>query len=192
MALGGGVADATQGVARADSRRVEGATGHVRKRLDSTELQPLAPLIMEPMTPLQTPPTDDACYLAFKARDARFEGCFFTGVTSTRIYCRPVCRVRTARRENCRFFAYAAQAEQAVRQVAALSGFASVRRFNAAFVQAYTLNPTRLRLKGVAPLVPGHSGLDNGIHVRLAYRPPYDTQAMLQFLPPARSTASKW
>ena len=116
MALGGGVADATQGVARADSRRVEGATGHVRKRLDSTELQPLAPLIMEPMTPLQTPPTDDACYLAFKARDARFEGCFFTGVTSTRIYCRPVCRVRTARRENCRFFAYAAQAEQAVSQ----------------------------------------------------------------------------
>ena len=186
MALGGGVADATQGVARADPGRAEGAAGDVRKRLDSTELQPSAPLIMEPMTPLQTPPTDDACYLAFKARDARFEG------EVTRIYCRPVCRVRTARRENCRFFAYAAQAERAVRQVAALSGFASVRRFNAAFVQAYTLNPTRLRLKGVAPLVPGHSGLDNGIHVRLAYRPPYDAQAMLQFLPPARSTASKW
>lgn len=97
------------------------------------------------MTPLQTPPNDDACYLAVKARDARFGGGFFTGVTCTRIYCR---RVRTPRRENCRFFAYAAQAEQAVRQVATLSGFASVRRFNAAFVQAYGLNPTGLRLSG--------------------------------------------
>ncbi|MCK7498971.1 MAG: hypothetical protein MZW92_56980 [Comamonadaceae bacterium] len=28
----------------------------------------------------------------------------FVGVTSTGIYCRPVCRVRTPRRENCRFF----------------------------------------------------------------------------------------
>jgi len=31
----------------------------------------------------------DACYLALKARDARFDGRFFTGVTSTGIYCRP-------------------------------------------------------------------------------------------------------
>ena len=55
----------------------------------------------------------DSCYLAMKARDARFDGCFFTGVTSTGIYCRPVCKVRTPRRENCRFFDHAAQAEQA-------------------------------------------------------------------------------
>ena len=55
----------------------------------------------------------DACYLAMKAHDARFDGCFFTGVTSTGIYCRPVCRVRTPRRENCRFFRHAAQAEAA-------------------------------------------------------------------------------
>ena len=53
----------------------------------------------------------DACYLALKARDARFDGCFFTGVTSTGIYCRPVCRVRTPKRENCRFYANAASAE---------------------------------------------------------------------------------
>ena len=39
-------------------------------------------------------PADDACYLALKAHDARFDGSFFTGVTSTGIYCRPVCRVR--------------------------------------------------------------------------------------------------
>lgn len=56
---------------------------------------------------------DDARYLALAARDARFDGRFFTGVTSTGIYCRPVCRVRTPRRENCRFFTHAAQAEQA-------------------------------------------------------------------------------
>lgn len=56
---------------------------------------------------------DDARYLALKARDARFDGRFFTGVTSTGIYCRPVCAVRTPRRENCRFFTLAAQAESA-------------------------------------------------------------------------------
>jgi len=55
----------------------------------------------------------DACYLAIKARDARFDGCFFTGVSSTGIYCRPVCRVRTPKPENCQFFRLAAQAEQA-------------------------------------------------------------------------------
>src|SRR5690606_16498718 len=40
-------------------------------------------------------------------------GRFFTGVVSTGIYCRPICRVRAPRRENCRFFSHAAQAEQA-------------------------------------------------------------------------------
>lgn len=65
------------------------------------------------MAPHTTAPHDDACYLALKAKDARFDGCFFTGVTSTGIYCRPVCRVRTPKRENCRFFEHAAQAEQA-------------------------------------------------------------------------------
>ncbi|MBA2964510.1 MULTISPECIES: DNA-3-methyladenine glycosylase 2 family protein [Ramlibacter] len=212
----------------------------------------------------------DACYLALQARDARFDGCFFTGVTSTGIYCRPVCRVRTPKRENCRFFTHAAQAEVAgfrpclrcrpelapsaprwsiqdasdvlaqqaarlldepeawdteppsvdrlarrlgvsdrhvrrifearfgvsplqylqtrrlltakqlladtdlpVTQVALVSGFASVRRFNAAFAQHYGLSPSRLRREG------GHGG--TGVAVRLGYRPPYDVQAMLGF-----------
>lgn len=53
----------------------------------------------------------DAAYQVFKARDARFDGRLFVGVTSTRIYCRPVCRVRTPRKENCRFFDTPAQAE---------------------------------------------------------------------------------
>jgi AraC family transcriptional regulator of adaptative response / DNA-3-methyladenine glycosylase II len=56
---------------------------------------------------------DEACYLAMKAHDARFDGLFFTAVTSTGIYCRPVCRVKLPRRENCRFFRHAAQAEAA-------------------------------------------------------------------------------
>ncbi|GAB4090466.1 DNA-3-methyladenine glycosylase 2 family protein [Hydrogenophaga soli] len=65
------------------------------------------------MTPDTIALQPDACYLALKARDARFDGCFFTGVTSTGIYCRPVCKVRTPKRENCRFFGLAAQAESA-------------------------------------------------------------------------------
>ena len=236
------------------------------------------------MTAHPAPPHDDACYLALKARDARFDGCFFTGVTSTGIYCRPVCRVRTPKRENCRFFAHAAQAEQAgfrpclrcrpelaprtpalslapqarvwsiqdassilaaqaarllddreawdsgapsmqqlaqrlgvsdrhlrrifeaqfgvsplqylqtrrllsakqlltdtalaVAQVAAMSGFASLRRFNAAFAQHYALNPSQLRRASARR---GAGAADQGIHVKLAYRPPYDVNAMLQF-----------
>ena len=66
-----------------------------------------------PAHPQSASTADDACYLALKARDARFDGHFFTGVTSTGIYCRPVCRVRTPQRANCRFFALAAQAEAA-------------------------------------------------------------------------------
>ncbi len=55
----------------------------------------------------------DTAWNALVAHDARYDGRFFVGVTSTRIYCRPVCRVRTPRRENCRFYANAATAEQA-------------------------------------------------------------------------------
>ncbi|MFZ4480995.1 MAG: DNA-3-methyladenine glycosylase 2 family protein [Rhodoferax sp.] len=61
----------------------------------------------------QNETSDDSRYLALKARDSRFDGLFFAGVTSTGIYCRPVCRVRTPKRENCRFFAQPAQAEKA-------------------------------------------------------------------------------
>jgi AraC family transcriptional regulator of adaptative response / DNA-3-methyladenine glycosylase II len=55
----------------------------------------------------------DHCYRALTARDPRFDGRFFVGVTSTGIYCRPVCRVRMPKRANCTFFANAAAAEQA-------------------------------------------------------------------------------
>ncbi|OQW89043.1 MAG: adenosine deaminase [Rhodoferax ferrireducens] len=232
------------------------------------------------MTAAPAQPFDDACYLALKARDARFDGRFFTGVTSTGIYCRPVCRVRTPKRENCRFFPHAAQAELAgfrpclrcrpelaprnglvgshpawsmqdassilahqaarlldnplswgdsapgvaalaqrlgisdrhlrrifeahfgvsplrylqtrrllcakqlltdtplpVAQVANVSGFASVRRFNTVFVGHYGLQPTQFRRdRAVAS-----QGAPGGISVQLAYRPPYDVAAMLSF-----------
>lgn len=216
----------------------------------------------------------DACYLAMKAHDARFDGSFFTGVTSTGVYCRPVCRVKLPRRENCCFFRHAAQAEaagfrpclrcrpelapraaswstedasrilalQAARlidepdawsedgpgaariaarlgvsdrhlrrifetqfgvsplqylqtrrllaakqliadtrlpmtQVAMASGFASVRRFNAAFLTHYGLNPSALRRAGA----PAGDREDAAVNVRLGYRPPYDGDAMLDF-----------
>ncbi|RYF42722.1 MAG: DNA-3-methyladenine glycosylase 2 family protein [Comamonadaceae bacterium] len=232
------------------------------------------------MNPYADTAQADACYLALKARDARFDGRFFIGVTSTGIYCRPVCKVRMPRRENCRFFGLAAQAEnegfrpclrcrpelaphsltwsiqdasailahQAARlldepeawedwtpsgemdspgptvaklaarlgvsdrhvrrifeaqfgvspvqylqtrrlltakqlladtdlpitQVALVAGYASVRRFNAAFAEHYGLNPTQLRRSGAARP-------SEGTAVKLGYRPPYDAQAMLAF-----------
>ena len=225
----------------------------------------------------------DAAYIALLARDARFDGRLFVGVTSTGVYCRPVCRVRTPRRENCRFFSTRAQAEAAafrpclkcrpeiapglshtdssnalahtaarwldhavqagdssalpaiaarlgvtdrhlrrifqaahgvaprdylatqrlllakqlltdtawpVTQVALASGFASLRRFNAAFAERYRLNPTQLRRQrgsraaeptgdtGTKP----DTGTDNpSTTLRLAYRPPFDHVALLGF-----------
>jgi AraC family transcriptional regulator, regulatory protein of adaptative response / DNA-3-methyladenine glycosylase II len=224
------------------------------------------------MDPDTTALQPDACYLALQARDARFDGRFFIGVTSTGIYCRPVCKVRVPRRENCRFFGHAAQAESAgfrpclrcrpelaphsviwsiqdasyilahqaarllddpeawgdtacpsalelarrlgvsdrhvrrifeaqfgvspvqylqtrrlltakqlladtdlpVTQIALISGYSSVRRFNAAFLEHYRLSPTQLRREGAAPR-------PKGLAIRLGYRPPYDVQAMLGF-----------
>ena len=52
-------------------------------------------------------------YDALTARDSRFDGVFYVGVTSTRVYCRPICRVKTPKARNCRFFDTAQQAEQA-------------------------------------------------------------------------------
>ncbi len=55
----------------------------------------------------------DAAYQVLLAHDARFDGRLFVGVTSTGVYCRPICRVRMPARRNCRFFATPAQAEAA-------------------------------------------------------------------------------
>lgn len=56
---------------------------------------------------------DVSLYAAFKAKDARFDGRFFVGISSTGIYCRPVCRGKQAKAENCTFYRTAAEAEQA-------------------------------------------------------------------------------
>ncbi len=55
----------------------------------------------------------EACYRALQARDARFDGLFFTAVRSTRIFCRPVCPARTPLRRNVEFFSNAAAAQAA-------------------------------------------------------------------------------
>jgi AraC family transcriptional regulator of adaptative response/methylated-DNA-[protein]-cysteine methyltransferase len=55
----------------------------------------------------------DVCDRARLARDRTFDGAFFTGVRTTRIYCRPVCPVRPARSANVVFFGSAAAAERA-------------------------------------------------------------------------------
>lgn len=58
-------------------------------------------------------PDRKVCYRALQSRDARFDGLLFVGVTSTGIYCRPVCPARTAKLKNCRFFGSAAAAQEA-------------------------------------------------------------------------------
>jgi len=215
----------------------------------------------------------DAAYAALQAHDARFDGRLYVGVTSTGIYCRPVCRVRLPRRENCRFFSTAAQAEaerfrpcmkcrpelaprampwttmdasrtlaqqaaawldscddaeasvedlarhlgitsrhlrrifQAehgvsplqylqtrrlllakalltdstlpVQEVAYAAGFGSLRRFNAAFVEHYRLQPTAFRRVGKEG-----GGTTPMSRLRLSYREPYDVAGVLAFLAP--------
>ncbi|MEV7601509.1 AlkA N-terminal domain-containing protein [Kitasatospora sp. NPDC089797] len=63
---------------------------------------------------------DDIRYRAVDSRDARFDGVFFTAVTSTGIYCRPSCPAVTPKRVNCRFYPSAAAAQGA--------GFRACRR----------------------------------------------------------------
>ncbi|MDP9797724.1 AraC family transcriptional regulator of adaptative response / DNA-3-methyladenine glycosylase II [Catenuloplanes nepalensis] len=53
----------------------------------------------------------ERCYRAVDSRDQRFDGWFFTAVTSTGIYCRPSCPAVTPRRENVRFYPSAAAAQ---------------------------------------------------------------------------------
>ena len=58
-------------------------------------------------------PDREICYRVLETRDARFDGLLFVGVTSTGIYCRPVCPARTPQFEHCRFFGSAAAAQAA-------------------------------------------------------------------------------
>lgn len=56
---------------------------------------------------------DQAAYRALKSHDPRFDGVFFVGVTSTGVYCRPICPAKTPQLKNCRFFGSAGAAEKA-------------------------------------------------------------------------------
>lgn len=55
----------------------------------------------------------ELCYRVLQSRDARFDGQFYVGVTSTGIYCRPSCPARTPKPANCRFHRSAAAAQEA-------------------------------------------------------------------------------
>ncbi|GGG68217.1 transcriptional regulator [Salipiger pallidus] len=55
----------------------------------------------------------DTCNAARLARDAAYDGVFFTAVRTTGIYCRPVCPVRAPLTKNIRFYPSAAAAERA-------------------------------------------------------------------------------
>ena len=55
----------------------------------------------------------EICERARLARDARFDGLFFTAVRSTKIYCRPVCPAPTPKTSNIEYFEFAAAAQAA-------------------------------------------------------------------------------
>ena len=58
-------------------------------------------------------PRREECYRALQSRDARFDGVIFVGVSSTRVYCRPICPARTPKIEHCTFYGSAAAAQEA-------------------------------------------------------------------------------
>lgn len=55
--------------------------------------------------------TQLAWHHAVDTRDPSFDGVFLVAIRSTKIYCRPICPSRLARRENRRFFLSRADAE---------------------------------------------------------------------------------
>jgi AraC family transcriptional regulator, regulatory protein of adaptative response / DNA-3-methyladenine glycosylase II len=67
------------------------------------DVSPARPLTLDPAM----------CARALDARDARFDGLFFVGITTTRVYCRPVCPARVSYPDHRRFFNTAAAAERA-------------------------------------------------------------------------------
>ena len=61
----------------------------------------------------QTGFTSEIAYEIFKNKDRRFDGLIFVGITSTGIYCRPICPAPQAKSSNCQFYPSAVLAEQA-------------------------------------------------------------------------------
>ncbi len=211
-------------------------------------------------------PSPEICDRARAARDARFDGLFFTAVKSTGIYCRPICPAPAPKPENIRYFPNAASASAAgfrpclrcrpelspnamqhryadewvnrslaliaegellegsvatlakkiglstrqisrlfqtnlgaspiavhtnrrlllakqlltetllpMTEIAQASGFKSLRRFNAAFIEGCAMPPSAIRRLQTPPT-------SGRLSLRLAYRPPFDFALMLAFL----------
>ncbi len=102
------------------------------------------------------------CYDALCARDRRFDGRFFVGVSSTGVYCRPVCAVRTPRREHCSFHPSAAAAEKA--------GFRPCLRCRPELAPGWGLPDIPGRLAQAAAQLIGQGFLDHGGTEALAAR----------------------
>jgi AraC family transcriptional regulator, regulatory protein of adaptative response / DNA-3-methyladenine glycosylase II len=86
--------------------------GHVRKWRDSLFNTRYSQRVGYSTLPMLTL-NPNRCYQAVLTRDPRFDGVFFVGVSSTRIYCRTVCWAKTPQQKNCTFYPSAAAAEQA-------------------------------------------------------------------------------
>ncbi len=102
------------------------------------------------------------CFDALRARDRRFDGRFFVGVSSTGIYCRPICAVRTPRREHCRFFPSAAAADKA--------GFRPCLRCRPELAPGWGLPDLPARLAQAAALLIEQGFLDHADTQQLAAR----------------------
>ena len=122
-----------------------------------------------------TPPMlldDDNCYRAIRARDSRFDGRFFVAVSSTRIYCRPVCTAKLPKRENCRFFPNIEAAEAA--------GYRACLRCRPRFFSAGAPDDA-LKYRTLRGTARGATASDAEVF-ELGFRPPYDWESMLAFL----------
>lgn len=85
------------------------AHGHVRKSLVFS----LIIVYHTAMEPLHVSTDFDLCYRALCSRDPRFDGRFFVAVTTTGVYCRPICPAPTPHVTHIRFYPCAAAAEAA-------------------------------------------------------------------------------
>lgn len=73
---------------------------------------------------------DEIYYKAYKKKDTKFDGIFFIGVLSTRIYCRPVCTAKMPKQKNCLFFPTAL--------AASIKGFRPCRRCRPELVPGFS------------------------------------------------------
>lgn len=104
----------------------------------------------------------NACYSAISRKDGRFDGRFYTGVTSTGIFCRPSCPARTPRPSNVRFFPHPASAVEA--------GFRPCRRCRPELAPGHREWNRRQDLVGRAVSLIDQGALDSQSVVELAAR----------------------